>query len=212
MAIPEYVPDEPTTFRRKLTKIDFQRMNLPEGYWRVKVQGVQEKVLEPTVNYLRKIAEMVRMGAGLWISGSDGTGKTSIAALVAKEARARGFTVYFTSIWELRECIRSRVLFDDDTTILNRCRDVDILILDELRSDDADVPYFGAKQLEELLAHRRADRRVTILTTRLPAKTIDDRFPGLRSASEGGMVWFPVDGRNLREDRHKEINQAVFGN
>jgi len=204
-------PTEPVVFRRKLDKADFSRMNLPEAYWRVRVQGVQDKVREPVVNYLRKIDEMVKLGAGLWISGPAGTGKTSIAALAAKEARSRGFTVYFTTIGELRECIRSRIGFDDTTSILGRCRNVDLLVLDELRSDDADDKFFGAKHIEELAAHRRAERRVSILTTRLDADKLDKHFPGLRSASEGGMVWFPVNGRNLRQDRSKELRNAVFG-
>jgi DNA replication protein DnaC len=202
---------EPVAFRRKLDKADFRRMNLPEAYWLAKVQGVQDAVREPVVNYLRKIDEMISMGAGLWIAGPEGTGKTSIAALAAKEARARGFTCYFTSIWELRECIRSRVGFDADTSILQRCRDVDLLVLDELRVEDANTPFFGGMELEALLAHRRAEQRVTILTTRLDADKLDQHFPGLRSAVEGGMVWLPVKGRNLRQDRSKALRNAVFG-
>lgn len=201
---------EPTVFRRKLDKADFTRMNLPESYWRIRVQGVQPKVYEPTCNYLRRIDEMIRMGAGLWISGDQGVGKTSIAALAAKEARSRGFTVYFTSIWELRECIRSRIGFDDNVTVLGRCQSVDLLVLDELREDDADQHFFGAKQLEELLAHRRAAGKPSIVTTRLKADKLDRSFPGLRSPSEGSMVWFPVSGRNLRLDQAKVIKAAVF--
>ncbi len=205
--------DQPETavFRRKLDRADFARMNLPEAYWRTKVQGVQESVQGPTRNYLRKIDQMIANGAGLWLTGPKGVGKTSIGALAAKEARSRGFTVYFTSVWELRECIRSRIGFDDNMSILGRCQSVDLLILDELREDDADQHYFGAKQIEELLAHRRAQSRPTILTTRMDADKLDRHFPGLRSASEGGMVWFPVSGRNLRLDKAKELRDAVFG-
>jgi DNA replication protein DnaC len=202
---------EPAAFRRKLDKADFVRMNLPDAYWTVKVQGVQESVRSAVENYLKKIHEMVAMGAGLWISGSEGTGKTAIAALAAKEARSRGYTVYFMSIWELRECIRSRIEFADDMTVLARCREVDLLVLDELREDDRTAPFLGAKELEELIAHRRADGKVTIVTTRLDSEKLVSLFPGLRSASEGGMVWFPVAGKNLRSNRQTELTKAVLG-
>jgi DNA replication protein DnaC len=203
-------PTEPTVFRRKLDKADFVRMNLPDAYWQVKVQGVQASVRDAVVRYLTKIDEMVGMGAGLWISGAEGTGKTAIAALAAKEARSRGYTVYFSTIWELRECVRSRIGFDDDVSILGRCRVVDLLILDELREDDKVAPFFAAKEIEELVSHRRADQRVTIITTRLDAGKLFTVFPGLKSASEGGMVWFPVDGLNLRTDRQRELISAVL--
>lgn len=203
--------EEIRVLRRKLDKGDFQRMNLPEAYWRVKVQGVQESVRPTVVNYLRKIGELSALGAGLWLSGTEGVGKTVIAALAAKEARSRGMTVYFTSVWELRECIRSRIGFDDHVSIMQRCRDVDVLILDELRVDDQKAHFLGGKELEELISFRRAHKRVTLITTRLGAGDLEESFPGLLTASEGCMVWVRVAGRNLREEQSRSLREAVYG-
>ena len=197
--------------RRKLDRSDFRRMNLPEAYWRVKVQGVQDSVRATVVNYLRKIIEMSALGAGLWLSGTEGVGKSVIAALVAKEARSCGLTVYFTSVWELRECIRSRIGFDDNVSIMQRCRDVDFLILDELRKDDQSAHFLGGKEIEELISFRRSQKRVTVITTRLPTEDLEESFSGLLTASEGCMVWVRVEGRNLREEQSRSLREAVYG-
>lgn len=197
------------TYRRKLGKADFERMNLPEDFWLAKVQYVQKSVTAPVTAYLRKIDSMLRLGAGLWLSGPKGVGKTSIAALAAKEARSRGYTVYFTSVWELRECIRSKIGFDDNLTVLGRCQDVDLLILDELRAEDASQAFFGAKEMQDLISHRRNRNKSTILTTQLPGVDLVEKFSGLKAATEGCMVWLPVKGKNLRTDREAEIKRAL---
>ena len=196
-------------YRRKLGKADFERMNLPEDFWRTKVQYVQDSVRKPIVAYLRKIDEMVKLGAGLCLSGPNGVGKTSITALAAKEARSRGYTVYFSTVWELRECIRSRIGFDDNQSVLGRAQEVDLLILDDLRPEDAKQPFFGSKELQDLAVHRRNRRKPTIFTTQLDGFAFADEFPGLSAALEGCMVFLPVKGRNLREDRKDEIERAL---
>lgn len=196
-------------YRRKLGKTDFERMNLPEDFWRTKVQHVQESVRKPVFTYLRKIDEMVALGAGLWVTGPNGVGKTSIAALAAKEARSRGFTVYFTSVWELRECIRARIGFDDNLTVLGRCQEVDLLVLDDLRIEDARQSFFGGKELHDLVIHRRNRRKPTIITTQLDPHAITEEFSALANATEGCMVFLPVTGRNLRAARGAEIERKL---
>ena len=196
-------------YRRKLRRDDFLRMNLPEDFWRAKVQYVQPSAIKPVTNYLLKIDRMMALGAGLWLTGGPGVGKTSIAALAAKEARSRGYTVYFTSVWELRECARSRIGFDDRLSVMGRCQEVDLLILDELRVEDRDQAFLGAKELQDLISFRRAHSRPTIITTRLKAKELAIQFSGLCSAGDGCMVVIPVEGKNLRSDREAEIKSIL---
>jgi len=197
--------------RRALSPPDFERMNLPREFWRAKVGGVQEK-LRPTVErYLLRIREMREKGIGLLIHGGSGVGKTSIAALVAKEGRARGYTVLFVGIWELREMMRSRIMFEEGTSIQDRCREVDILVLDSLGLDDATDTWVNERFLEELVNFRRSYRRPTIITSRLSPDDLKVPMRRLFDATLGALVPLHVKGENLKFQRHNELIREVLG-
>ena len=197
--------------RRALSPPDFERMNLPREFWRAKVHGVQEG-LRPTVErYLLRIREMREKGIGLLVHGGPGVGKTSIAALVVKEARARGYTALFIGVWELRESMRSRVMFEEGTSIQDRCREVDVLVLDALSPEDSKETWVNEKFLEELVNYRRSYHRVTIITTRLSSKELKGLMASLFEATVGALVPLAVVGENLKHRRHDELVQEVFG-
>lgn len=199
-------------FRRKLDAEDLRRMNLPEEFWRTRVDQAPESVQEAVARYLRKIERMSQDGIGLFITGSRGVGKTALAAMVLKEARSRGFTAYFSSLWELREMIRSRIMFDDDTSMLGRCQEVDFLVLDGLREEDAQERWFGLKEIEELVRYRGNKRLVTIITTRFSFQDMaSGPFRSLLEAAQGHLVQFPVEGPNRHEKRQNDLRRAVFG-
>lgn len=186
-------------------------MNLPRDYWTVKVQGVPESVQDTVRRYLVNTDTMMERGAGMILSGSPGVGKTGIAALVCKEARSRGYTVYFTSVWELRECIRAKILFDEGTSVLDRCREVDVLVLDGLRTEDQKDYVFGIRAIEELLVGRGARKKVSLVTTRMNMRELREAFEGLLDAVQGCMVSLPVEGPDLRRAQNEELKRAVLG-
>lgn len=197
--------------RRRLVPADFERMNLPEELWTTKIQGVPESVRSTVENYLVRIDEMVDNGAGLLLFGPKGVGKTSIAALIAKEARAAGKTVYFTTLWELRESVRARFMFDETLSILDRCREVDVLVLDGFKEEDADPKeyHFGMRSIEELLSTRGVWKKVTVLTTALREEDIGRKTPRLAEAIQGHLVPIEVKGPNQALERQKKLAEVV---
>lgn len=199
----------PAEFRRKLERVDLVRMNLPEDLWYSKVDGVLESVRPAIARYLWKVPQMVQDGIGLLIHGPEGTGKSAIASLVAKEARSGGYTVLFVRVWELREMLRSRMDFDDDTTMIGRAREVDVLVLDDLRESDATEKFFGLSEIEALISLRGAKRRVTVVTTRLSKGS--RALERVLDAGQSCLVPFPLKGPNLHEQRQQELKRVVFG-
>jgi DNA replication protein DnaC len=202
--------DKAVPLRRPLTRDDLVRMNLPDGFWRAKIQGVPESVRAVIERYMRRIDEMIARPAGILLHGGAGVGKTGIAAVIAKEARARGFTVYFVPVWELREAFRNRVQFDPDTLVIDRCRDVDLLVLDGLRDADAKAPMFGARELEDLVGSRGARRHPTIITTQLAPGDMREPFGGLLQAALATIVPLDVRGPNRREEEHARLRNDVM--
>ena len=199
------------TNRRALTLSDFERMNLPREFWKSQVKHVPEAVRETVRRYLLRIDEMAEKGIGLFLTGNAGVGKTSIAALVAKEARARGYTVYFVGVWELREGLRSRAQFDDTSSILDRCREVDFLVLDGLRPEDSKEMYINERVLAELISFRKSRREVTVVTTKMLPASVRSDMPDLYEATLGGLVSLNVLGENKKAAKHKEIASKVLG-
>lgn len=196
-------------FRRKLVKADLQRMNLPEDYWQSKIVHVSEDSREAVERYLRNMDVMVQNSAGLIVCGPKGSGKTTVSALIAKEARSRGYTVLFIRLWEFREMLRARLQFDSDSTFSERAREVDVLVLDDLRAEDATERFFTISEIAELVRSRTSRRKVTIVTTRLDKQALSQ--PGMSGLLDV-LLLFPVTGPNLHESRKQALRQVVFGN
>ena len=197
--------------RRKLGVTDFERMNLPHEFWRAVVQVVPESMRDIVTRYLVNTDAMVKRGAGMMLSGDPGVGKTGIAALVLKEARSRGYTAYFTSVWELRECVKTRIDFEDGKSVPHRCREVDVLVLDGLDEGDKKDFHFDARDIEHLIKYRGARRKVTVVTTRMSPTELASSMSGLMIAAQGCMVPLRVIGEDLRQSRSEELNRVVFG-
>ena len=186
------------TRRRRLTEDDFERMNLPEEFWRAKVQQVSEKVRPAIIQYLKKIVENVSRGTGFTLRGATGVGKSSIASLILKEARIHGFTGFFVTVWELKEAVRSRLMFDDTRTVLDRCREVHVLVLDDLGLGDLQGG-FGERFVEGLIAYRGSRRRVTVVTTRLEPMKLREELGQFINTLNGYCPSLLVRGPDLRE-------------
>lgn len=194
-------------FRRALVRADLERMNLPEEFWHAKVQGVSAAVRPALEKYLRRVDEMVKTGAGLMVCGAPGVGKTGVAALVLKEARARGYTAMFCRLWELREMLRSRMEFDAEMSVAERVREVDALVLDDLCAQDMTAKFFTPAEIVSLVKYRASRRRVTLVTTRMTQRDLDT--PPMDELMDV-LLLFGVTGPNLYEQRQRELKQAVL--
>jgi DNA replication protein DnaC len=200
-----------TTERRPLVREDLERMALPVDYWRARLAQAPRDAAVLVANYLGRYDELAARGCGLLFLGSPGTGKTALAAVTAKDVRARYRSVFFTSLWDLKEAVRSRASFDADQSVIERARGVDLLVLDNLRVEDAADMVFGARATVELLAFRAQRARPTLVTTRLSFRELDDpkTWKGLLQA--GKLVEVPVTGPDLRESQAAHLRQIVSG-
>lgn len=117
-------------------------------------------------NWIEGIDENLATGRGLWLMGDTGTGKTTLAMLVSKEALKRDRTVAIYSMPKLLTGIRAT--FDAEAgeesyaTFFERLCEVDLLHIDDLGAE---------KQtdwvLEQLyaLVNERYERQLSIVVT-----------------------------------------------
>lgn len=189
--------------KRILTDEDFRRMNLPPEFWRPSLKRVPASVSGPVTNYLKQLHSMLADGLGLALSGPSGVGKTAIAGLIGIQARLEGQSVFFVTVSDLREMIRSRIAFDPTTSVLERCRDVGVLVLDNLRPEDAREHPFDAAALEGLLESRVQWKRPTFVTTRMDLKDFGATYRNAFELLRGRSAFLEVTGDNQRESEEQ---------
>lgn len=197
--------------RRPLVASDLERMRLPAECWRFRIQGAPDSARTLVETYLRRFPELLQKGTGLFLGGTQGTGKTGLAAVAAKEARIQGYSVFFTTVWDLRDAVRNRSTFDDRQLVHERAKEVDLLVLDNLRTaEDAQDPFFGRRSVEELITSRAGNRKATIVTSRTVLKDLDKPgapWNGILQA--GKLVYVSVEGPDLRARLHADISASL---
>jgi DNA replication protein DnaC len=195
---------------RTLTAEDLQRANIPEEFWRTVVDRVPDSA-RPTISaYLANLRTHAERGAGLLLWGDQGTGKTAAATLILRAARAWGCSAFFTSVFDLREAMRARTQHDDASSVFDRCREVDILVIDNLRITDANGHYVNFQILEDLFLARGSRLKVSILTTQISRKTLLTDYESFLLAMERYMVNLNFTGKDQRAAQSAALKALII--
>lgn len=167
-------PSEPE--RLILTVEHLERMRIPARYYRVAFTGVSEGAHKEALRrYLTDLDDLLARGVGLVLSGPNGSGKTSCAVLVLKEAARRGVFGVFGEAASIRDVAFSKKSFDGEQALWERWQQAPVLVLDDLGKGVTDSVAAAERLLDELLRHRGMAKRLTIVTTNL--RTVGER-PG----------------------------------
>jgi len=166
---------------RDLTPADLQRANIPERYWSATFKDVPKGAEHwgPVKTYLTDLESFLDNGEGLYLwSVENGTGKTALATLILRRALRLGYTGYYTRSEAAKRAMQvpERVLFDEATTVEQRLRAVDVLVLDdfgkEYRSQNGSM--FTESAIEDLVRERVQRRKVTLYTANIPPRKLAD--------------------------------------
>lgn len=150
--------------------------------------------------YAEKFPEMKKDNIGLRLCGSNGTGKTHMAAAIANDLIERGYRVYMRTMDELiGEICKS---FDKNQTVADIC-DYDLLIIDEFgqeRSTETVQQY-----VQDIINTRTINGRPFIITTNVlkpdeSAMDMCDRR--IYSRFNETLVTLMFEGKDMREEIH----------
>jgi len=202
-----------TLRRRKLNKDDLFRMRLPKRYWKATLDRISDfcdkeeeiSAREIIRQYVSRLEKMRSRGLGIVLWGENGTGKTGIAAVVAKEYRRRFNTVLFVEAADLKGLVAGREYFDETETFWQRARTVDVLVLDDLGKGVKDSKEFGERLIDELIRTRNANQLVTIVTTNAIPSGKGATLPGILKQStlhslKEHAIAVNVRGKDMREE------------
>ncbi len=128
-------------------------------------------------------------GAGLWVFGDTGTGKTTLAMLVSKAALERGRSVAIYSLPKLLARIRrtyeSEPGGDSYLGFFERLTSVDLLHIDDLGAEKRSD--WVLEQLYALINERYEAQRSVLVTTNLPHEELEDQI-GTRTVSRLSQI------------------------
>lgn len=204
---------------RKLTNVMLERANLPELYWDVAFKNVpQEAKYRPMIQrYVKNIIEVGGEGMGLFLwSIKNGTGKTSLAALVMRQFLKHGASGYYCRCDELMDDVIKNKMFDEFTTVRDWVRTCDVLVLDDVGKEHKGASGYAENLIESVIRDRVQRKRATLISTNLSP----DQIPKMYSKDLADVMkeaFYIVNvlgveggGRYWREDRKNKL-QALMG-
>ncbi|HEX2015466.1 MAG TPA: ATP-binding protein [Solirubrobacteraceae bacterium] len=162
-------------------------------------------VVQEVRAYVRHLDDRLAEGRGLWFFGGVGTGKTTLAMLVAKAALDSGRSVAIYSLPRLLAEIRTT--FDEGSQssyvdLIDRLAAVDLLHIDDVGAEK--TSSWVLEQLYAIVNARYEAERSVIITTNLEreelAEQINERTVSrLEEMCEVLPLWGP-DARQFRPD------------
>jgi DNA replication protein DnaC len=179
------------------------RRFLEVSFDREPIVSLDPIVLRQVRAFVRSIDEHLDGGRGLWFDGPVGTGKTSLAILVAKAAKDAGRSYAVYPVPRLLAEIKRTFDRDASDTYLGffrRLCTVDVLVLDDLGAEKQ--TEWVLEQLYSIVNERWQDRRSIVVTTNIPdadpeapARLLQASARDLREAAAR------ADGRDLEDLR-----------
>lgn len=194
--------------RRKLSDRDLKKARIPKRYWESSFDMIRpddsrhKKII---ARYLKEMDVMISKGIGFLFWGNNGTGKTSCACLLLKEARRQGFTSLFCRAFDIKD------LVIENKNIKNDIRKVDLLVIDDLGKEYSGESGFVERICDGIFRERGGDMKPTIVTSNMSPKMIKDKYK--TSMIEGmseSIIPVKFASENYRETNALEIRKFAI--
>ena len=173
------------------------------------IAGMDPHVVAEVRRYVADLDANLEAGRGLWFMGDVGTGKTSLAMLVAKSALERRRTVAIYSVPRLLSELRRSMNEDSETSFLDlvdALASVDLLQLDDLGAEKSSE--WVLEQLYAIINARYEERKAIVLTTNLDPAALEEQITERTVSRLVEMCGDPV--ALFGEDRRKAIDAPIL--
>lgn len=196
-----------------LTRLHLEASDLPRKYWEASLARVPDSLAYKAKieRYIRKMNELIPKGKGLLLHGPNRRGKTSIAAILLKEAIRCRFDAHFIRGADLIDATFKHRMIDDDTSVIDVIRDVDLLVIDDVGKSIIESRTGSLEAVfDNTLRARESELKATIITTNLPQRDQVEVFkPSMVELMKECMFPILVDGHSFMEEERTTLSDAL---
>lgn len=160
--------------------------------------GVPADQLAPVHDYLAKLDEYVAAGMGLFLSGTVGSGKTTVLNLVLKECVRRDYDCYSTTfVGAVDEFAATWRDNSEKQSFARRFEHSKVLGIDDVGKEYPNK--VTAHTLDRILRTRDQEARPTLVTTNLTPDQVHQGYGGaVLSLLVGQSIEVPLRGEDFR--------------
>ncbi|MCK4359376.1 MAG: ATP-binding protein [Candidatus Cloacimonetes bacterium] len=200
--------------------VDMLNANIPRSFWDLefdqkyftsKFVEENKRSLDIIADYLNHLSNAVKTGAGLYIWGSYGVGKSFIGCSILKKALNQKFKTYFVLLSELIN-LAHRALRDNEikTFLLYIIEEVDFLLVDEI--DKKYKTELIDALLDELFKKRYYSGKPFIITSnKEPKKVLEGFGKSVCEVFSERIIVVPLVGESFRPEILKDIKKELLG-
>jgi len=168
--------------------LNYIEANIPLKFIDFSFDQYDVEIGDPTAKrkveeYSNQIDEMLKRGAGLYLCGDHGRGKSILACEVLKTAVRKGYSAYFITMGEIVETF-TEAWFSSDARkfLVERISSVEYLVIDEVMNEYAGKIEILRAAFNSMFRPRSNNLCCTILTANKPMQEIETFYGELLSS------------------------------
>lgn len=203
-------PMTPTIFK----PINWEYYGIYKRYQKVTLEDMtvldeNKEAFDVIKEYAEHVVHKLDAGLGLIIKGPVGTGKTTAAVAIMKEAIQNKRSPYFISMISLLDKLMSFRDQEERYEFEQRIKNCALLVLDDLGGEyigKDKEESFMLKRIMSIIAERNQRSKSTIITTNLKIKELKERYNERvidRLGSTNQII--TLSGPSLRKEEWREL-------